>query len=104
VTRETPRKTEGRILPFRPRGSLFARGLSRPPPVEDLGKFERTPAEPDDYRHRMLMNGLALLATVVLVVIGIWIADTMAQMRKNQDCYLAGRPACNQMPVPTPQR
>ncbi|MBM3529240.1 MAG: hypothetical protein FJX62_14215 [Alphaproteobacteria bacterium] len=104
MTDKTPHHTEGRILKFRPRGSLFARHVPRPPPVEDLGKFERAPDQPDDYRHRMKMNGLALAVTIVLVAAGIWIADTMAQMRKNQDCYLAGRPACTQVPPPTAQR
>jgi hypothetical protein len=78
--------------------------VPRPPPVEDLGKFERAPDESDDYRHRMLMNGLALIATIVLVAVGIWIADSLAQMRKNQDCYLVGRPDCNQLRATTPQR
>ncbi len=70
-----------------------------PSPVDDLGKFERA-GEPDDFRHRMKMNGLALAVTVVLVLAGIWIADTMAQMRKNQDCVLTGRPGCTPVNVP----
>ena len=64
------------------------------PPVPDLKKFESEPDEPDDYRHRMLMNALALGFTVLLVAGGIWIADVMAHMRKDQDCVLMGRPGC----------
>jgi len=93
---------KGRILPFRPRGSLFARNVPPPPPIADLGKYERGAEEPDDYRHRMAMNGLALLATIVLIAVGLWIAGVMAQMRKNQDCVLTGRPGCT--PVEAPVR
>jgi hypothetical protein len=93
-----------RILPFRPRGSLFARPLPRSSPVEDLAKYERDSEEPGEYRHRMLMNVLALVATILLVIAGIWIADVMGQMRKNQDCVLMGRPACTPVQAPPLQR
>ena len=89
VTRPTSSEPEAQILPFRPRGSMFARNV--PPPVPDLEKFEHAPDEPDDFRHRMTMNALGLVVTVVLVVTGIWIADVMAHMRKDQDCVLMGR-------------
>ena len=93
-----------RILPFRPRGSLFARPVPQPSPVEDLAKYERSTEEPGEYRHRMLMNGLAFAVTVLLVIVGIWIADIMAQMRKNQDCVLMGRPGCTPVDAPAQQR
>lgn len=104
MTRPTSSKSEGRILPFRPRGSMFARNVPRPPPVPDLEKFERAPDEPDDFRHRMIMNALGLVATVVLIVTGIWIADVMAHMRKDQDCVLTGRSGCTRVDVPLPPR
>jgi hypothetical protein len=93
-----------RILPFRPRNSLVARPVPRPSPVEDLKKYERGADEPDDYRHRMFMNALAFVVTILLVVAGIWIADVMAQMRKNQDCVLMGRPGCTPVHAPPQQR
>lgn len=98
----------GKVLKFRQRGSLFARPLPRPvqsPAVDDLKKYEAAPEhEPDDYRHRMIMNGLALLVTVFLVVAGVWIADVMAKMRKDQDCVLSGRRGCTPVDVvPTPR-
>jgi hypothetical protein len=99
-----PAGEAGQVLPFRRPGALFTRKAPRPPPVSDLGEYERRPNEPDDYRHRMIMNGLAFVATVVLVVVGIWIADVMAQMRKNQDCVLTGRPGCTHVDVPLRQR
>jgi len=108
VNRTTPRETESRVLPFRPRGALFARPVLRPPAVPDtvpdLEKYERAPDEPDDFRHRMLMNGLGLAVTVALVGAGIWIADVMAHMRKDQDCVLSGRPGCTHVDVPVRPR
>jgi hypothetical protein len=92
-------ENKGRVLRFRPRNSKMPSRLSPPSPVEDLGRYERT-VEPDNFRHRMTMNGLALAATIVLVLVGIWIADTMAQMRKGQDCVLIGRPGCTPVKVP----
>jgi len=105
VTRPTPMPSEpkGRVLPFRPRGALFARNVP-PSPVADLEKYERAPGEPDDFRHRMKMNGLALAVTVVLIAVGLWIAGVMAQMRKNQDCVLSGRPGCTPVEVPVQPR
>ena len=100
MTRPSPSEPNGQILPFRPRGSLFVRNVSPPPLVPDLEKYERSTDEPDDFRHRMLMNGLALAVTVVLIVAGIWIADVMAHMRKDQDCVLTGRAGCTPVDVP----
>ena len=95
-----PSKPEGQVLPFRPRGPMLARHVPGPPTVPDLEKFERTPDEPDDFRHRMAMNALGLAVTVALVATGIWIADVMAQMRKDQDCVLTGRSGCTHVDVP----
>jgi len=108
VNRPSSREPEGHVLPFRPRGALFARPMPRQPTapdtVPDLERFERAPDEPDDFRHRMLMNGLGLAVTVALVGAGIWIADVMAHMRKDQDCVLTGRPGCTHVEVPAQPR
>jgi hypothetical protein len=99
ASRPTASEPEGRVLP----GALPVRhappGL--PPDLPpDLAKFERRADEPDDYRHRMAMNALAFIATVALIVVGIWIADVMAHMRKDQDCVLTGRAGCTPVEVP----
>jgi hypothetical protein len=60
--------------------------------------------EPDDYRHRMLTNVAGVAVVALLIVIGIWIADTMASMRKNQDCVLSGRRGCTPVEAPPPGR
>ena len=72
-------------------------------PVADLTKYERGQGE-DDYRHRMTMNALGLLVTAVLVVIGIWLAASISEMRKNQVCYLQGGRNCNQLTIPQIER
>lgn len=85
-----PGDTERRILPFRPRQ---APPVADPSPVADLKKYETTEGD-DDYRHRMVVNALASFVTVLLVIGGIWIANSMAQLRNDQDCVLSGRRAC----------
>ena len=82
---------ESRVVSFR-RG----KARTRPPPaapVEDLAKYERT-AGSDDYRHRMIVNVAALIFVIALIGAGLWLADTMAKLRKNQDCMLSGRRGC----------
>ncbi|CAN5149854.1 hypothetical protein BH11PSE4_BH11PSE4_34040 [soil metagenome] len=87
--------------PHRPAGpSASSRNIASQQPAADLAKFERTPAEPDDFRHRMLANAAALALTVVLTGIGIWLAVSIADLRKTQDCVLMGRRDCARIAVP----
>ncbi len=86
---EQPSKERGRLLRFRHR-----RSTDLPDPaVADLGKYEGG-EEHDDYRHRMVTNVAAFVFLIVLVGAGVWIADTMASNRKNQDCVMSGRRNC----------
>jgi len=83
---------EHRVLRFRQRTS------ANPPdgdatPELDLRKYE-SGDEPDDYRSRMIVNVVALCFLAALIGGGLWIANTMAQMRKSQDCVLSGRRNC----------
>ena len=68
-------------------------------PVEGLEKYAET-SEPDDYRQRMTNNVLAFVFCILLVAAGVWIADRIAEMRKNQDCVLSGRRNCANVNVP----
>jgi hypothetical protein len=91
---------EPRVVAFHRRGGAFGKAarLKAPSPVEDLAKYERS-EDADDYRHRMLINAVALVFVAALIGAGLWIADTMAQMRKNQDCVLSGRSGCTPVTV-----
>ena len=107
----TPSQTDSRVVLFRRRVGgppnvvkSIIRAAREPPPLpSDLAQFERA-SERDDYWHRMAVNGVTLACTVVLMVIGIWLAGSMAAMRKNQDCVLMGRPSCAPMDVPLQTR
>ena len=102
---------EHRVLKFRPRT------LARPPGgreesghatephdtwrgPNDLSRYERERDEPDDFRHRMLANVAALAFTVALTAIGIWLAMSIADLRKTQDCVLMGRRDCAHISTP----
>lgn len=75
------------VIPFRQRRSDE---LATP---DDLSRYEHGD-EPDDYRHRMVMNVAAAVVVTLLIGAGLWIANNMAAMRKNQDCVLSGRRGC----------
>ena len=83
---------EPRVVRFRPRQAARTR-RSAPSPAADLAKYERG-REPDDYRHRMLVNAAALLFVVGLIGAGLWLAQSMAELRRDQDCVLAGHRNC----------
>jgi hypothetical protein len=110
------------VLKFRPRTSAHppsgreepdpAKGLNTrapntktstaSPAASDLSRYERPRDEGDDFRHRMLANVAALAFTVALTAIGIWLAVSIADLRKTQDCVLMGRRDCARISV-TPQ-
>lgn len=99
---------EHRVLKFRPR--TLAHPPGRPgdqAPGEnargepnDLARDERDRNEPDDFRHRMLANVAAFAFTVALTAIGIWLAMSIADLRKTQDCVLMGRRDCARISTP----
>jgi len=65
-----------------------------------LSRYERDRDEPDDFRQRMLANVAAFAFTVALMAIGIWLAMSIADLRKTQDCVLMGRRDCAQISTP----
>ena len=96
--RSSSSDSEPRVVRF-PGGRAGARTPATvPPPVDDLAKFERGEGS-DDYRHRMIVNIVAFVFVLALIGAGLWLADTMAQMRKNQDCVLSGRRGCSPVEV-----
>ncbi len=91
---------DSRVVRF-PRGRAAGRWrASAPSPVDDLAKFERGEGT-DDYRHRMTVNIAAFVFVLALIGAGLWLAETMAELRKNEDCVLSGRRGCAPVEVPT---
>ena len=103
---------EHRVLKFRPRTMSRPPGRqagtsedispldSRQQPPNDLARYERGQQEPDDFRHRMLANLAAFAFTVALTAIGVWLAMSIADLRKTQDCVLMGRRDCARISLP----
>lgn len=102
---------EHRVIKFRPRtladppgqrGSSGDQALQEATRREanDLSRYARDRAEPDDFRHRMLANVAAFAFTVALTAVGIWLAMSIADLRKTQDCVLMGRRDCARISAP----
>jgi hypothetical protein len=104
---------EHRVLQFRPRTMAPAPGQpasgqrrnpnepARPfEAANDLSRYERDRDEPDDFRQRMLANVAAFAFTVALLAIGIWLAISIANLRRTQDCVLMGRRDCVRISAP----
>jgi len=68
--------------------------------ANDLSRYERDREEPDDFRHRMLANVAAFAFTIALLAIGIWLAMSIANLRRTQDCVLMGRHDCVRISAP----
>jgi hypothetical protein len=98
IRRDSSTATDGdhKVIPFRPRSS--AQPLTPPAaPPDNLADYEQS-HEPDDYRHRMMMNVAAAIVTIALTGFGIWLAMSIADLRKTTDCLLIGRRDCAVMP------
>jgi hypothetical protein len=102
---------EHRVLQFRPRSALQAsawRGNTvaqaqrqdSPPEPLDLSRYERPREQEDDFRQRMLANIAAFAFTVALTAVGIWLAMSIADLRRTQDCVLMGRRDCVHISTP----
>src|SRR5215472_9173742 len=105
---EEPAETQemGRILRFEPRRG--SRAPSPPPfgrsPVESVDKYASAPDDTEDYRHRMRTNAAAIIVVGLLIWCGYWLFDTLAEMRRTQDCILSGRTNCARIDLPTTAR
>lgn len=100
---------EHRVLQFRPRtssapqvhrGNGTVQPLRAAPEPLDLSRYEQPRSEPDHFRHRMLANIAALAFTIALTAIGIWLAVSIADLRRTQDCVLMGRRDCVKITTP----
>ena len=95
---------EHRVISFRRGRPVAGSPPKEPAPVADLAKYAQNRETPEDYRHRMIVNAAAFLFVVALIGAAIWLADTMADMRRNQDCVLSGRRGCTPVEVDRDRR
>jgi hypothetical protein len=112
---------EHRVLQFRPRNAPQSPAVKAPAwrgksvvtplhhdsahepaglPHLTLSRFAVPRDEPDDFRHRMLANIAAFAFTVALLAVGIWLAMSIADLRRTQDCVLMGRHNCIRISAP----
>ena len=61
---------------------------------------EEKPEPPEDEGNRNVENAVMLGFFAVLVVAGIWLLGTMADLRKVQDCAAQGRRNCATIDAP----
>ncbi len=109
--RPDPRDAEafGQVLRFAPRqpGKPAREAFAIEPAEDDIdefARFEQEQDEPIDYRHRMIMNVIALAIVTLLVGLGVWIADTISDLQREQDCLMQGRSNCAPIEVALPIR
>ena len=77
---------DGRVIQLRPRtgtlsrsrrGKAFIRNFEQNySGFPDLAKYE-CPESDDEYRHRMIVNAVALVFTSLLILAGAWLANNM---------------------------
>ena len=99
------------VLQFRPRPRAIepnrpaqpARAANDEVPPDALAQYEQDhDDEPVNYAQRMLMNVIAIAVVCLLIGVGVWLADTIAEMERDQDCVLQGRQNCAPIEVPAP--
>jgi hypothetical protein len=97
----------GQVLPFRRPGQLPLPVLPTDfEPADDLARYEQAQDqdlqdqdlqdldEVINYRQRTLMNVIAMVVITFLVGTGVWLADTIGDMERDQDCMMQGRVNC----------
>lgn len=103
----------GQILPFRRPGHRPFSAVPTPPAddndqrddlSDDFAKYEQAQDKVVDYRQRTLMNVIALVVLAFLISTGVWLADTIADMERDQDCMMQGRVNCAPIELPLPSQ
>jgi hypothetical protein len=92
------------VVPFRPRQRLA------PPltPPAALGHFARAPAhtdadDPAEERLRMQQNVGALIAVLLIVVLGAWLIDRLTTYSRTLVCIEAGHRNCIPLDIQQPR-
>lgn len=109
LQRPKPRDAEvfGQVLRFEPRRShppVHAPVVEPEDEPDEFARFEQEQDGPIDYRQRMVMNLIALAILSLLVGLGVWIADTMSELQREQDCVIQGRSNCAPIELPVTLR
>jgi hypothetical protein len=107
-------RPSAQILQFRPRQRLHERtiadagvvGEPEPALADDLTQYEQDREEDEhiNYPQRMLMNVIAVAVVTLLIGVGVWLADTIAEMERDQDCVLQGRQNCAPIEIASPMQ
>ena len=63
-----------------------------------------TEDEPESDRERITTNVVILVFLAILIGAGVWLANALVSLRKNQDCVLSGRRNCAEISVPARER
>lgn len=105
-------RPSAQILQFRPRERVGDRSVAGSATanaaeselLDDLAQYEQEREEDEniDYPHRMLMNIIAVAVVAMLIGVGVWLADTIADMERDQDCVLQGRQNCAPLEIAPP--
>jgi hypothetical protein len=105
-----PREAEafGQVIRFEPRPLARRQIPASVEPVEEdsdeFARFEQEQEQPINYRQRMIMNLIALTILTLLVGLGVWIADKISDLQRQQDCLIQGRSNCAPIDLPAPMR
>ncbi|MGH6671020.1 MAG: hypothetical protein ACRECV_03465 [Xanthobacteraceae bacterium] len=106
-------RPSAQILPFRPREGLTDHPAAKLAPADDpesefpddLTPYEQDRPDEDEhinYPQRMLMNMIAVVVVAILIGLGVWLADSITAMERNQDCLLQGRQNCAPLEIAAP--
>jgi hypothetical protein len=107
--------SDNRVIPFKPRSVATSPGIQAGL-TDGNAALRNDLHDPDthrkiesadqskggDYRHRMITNLAALIFTLLLTAVGVWLATTITELRKTQDCLMVGRRDCTKMPPLSP--
>jgi hypothetical protein len=96
----------GQVLRFKPRlGKALIHARTTEPAEDDIdefARFEQEQDEPIDYRHRAIMNLIAVAVLTLLIGLSVWIANTISDLQREQDCLMQGRSNCAPIELPSP--
>jgi len=93
------------VIPFRrpPSKRPFARPVEPPPALAgDLSTSNQSHPDAAEDRRRMQQNFAALVAVVVLLVLGVWMIDRLKAYSRAMACIESGHRSCLKLDVNQP--